>query len=290
LRRRVRNSQPFPLSDFRAILPALLTRYGKGKKETASLLERAEHLYRFGNRRRHTNKIGMEFEEIVEGEFLRGSPDAVGEDNERPQRLIRITRPLLFGKYPVTVGQFRKFVQATGYSACGDNWQKPGFAQTDNHPVVCVSYEDALAMAAWLTDTEGERYTLATEAEWEYACRSGTTTLHYGGDDLAWLRTHANVAQMHSGTTPVGRFPANPWGLHDMLGNCWEWVADWWAPDYYRNSPSDDPTGPTNGQYRVVRGGSWYFEEKHCRSGCRSLYDVSYRYNILGFRLCIRVV
>ncbi len=110
-------------------------------------------------------------------------------------------------------------------------------------------------MAEWLTKAERENYGLPTEAEWEYACRAGTTTLHYGGDDLAWLRTNANVAQMHKGTTPVGQFAANSWGLHDMLGNCWQWVADWYAP--YVAGAVVDPKGPDAGKERVIRGGAW---------------------------------
>jgi sulfatase modifying factor 1 len=290
LRRNTQNSRHFPLPEWRALQPALLARYGKKKSDTVALLERAESIYLFGNRQRHTNSIGMEFVEIVEGEFLMGSPEGVGADNEHPQHRVQITRPFLLGKNPVTVGQFRKFVQATGYAACGNEWQNPGFAQSDNHPVVNVSYEDAVAMAEWLTKIEKETYSLPTEAEWEYACRAGTTTLHYGGDDLAWLRTNANVAKMHKGTTPVGQFAANPWGLHDMLGNCWQWVADWYDDAYYRNSSAADPTGPTRGDCRVLRGGSWYDSVGYCRSGCRFKFVPSFRYYYASLRLCIRVV
>jgi sulfatase modifying factor 1 len=90
-------------------------------------------------------------------------------------------------------------------------------------------------MAAWLTKTDQENHSLPTEAEWEYACRAGTTTLHYAGDDLDWLKKNANCARLHGGTTPA-RYPPNPWGLHDMLGNCWEWVADWHDATHYRTA------------------------------------------------------
>jgi formylglycine-generating enzyme required for sulfatase activity len=132
-------------------------------------------------------------------------------------------------------------------------------------------------MAAWLTKTDQENHLLPTEAEWEYPCRVGTTTLHYAGDDLEWLEKNATCAQMHRGTTPVDRYLRNPWGLYDMLancwewvlGNCWEWVADRYDATYYRTASANDPTGPPQGSYRVFRGGSWWNPESDSRSGCR---------------------
>ena len=288
LRKNAAGDPHFPLAAWLAIQPALLARYGKSKSDTLALLERAERCYRYGNLQRHTNSLDMEFLEIVEGEYLMGSPDGVGSDDERPQHRVVITRPILVAKYPVTVGQWRKFVKASGYTACGDDWKSPGFQQADNHPVVHVSHDDAVAMAAWLTKTDRENHSLLTEAEWEYACRAGTTTLHYAGDDLEWLKKNANCAQMHGGTTPVDRYPPNPWGLHDMLGNCWEWVADWYDGKYDGTASANDPTGPAQESYRVLRGGSWWNPESGCRSGCRFFRVASHRYDDVGFRLCIR--
>ena len=163
------------------------------------------------------------------------------------------------------MGQFRRFVEATEYDAgdrcwtyenddmeerSGHDWSSPGYAQSDDHPVVCVSWEDVLAYASWLSSETGVLHRLPTEAEWEYACRAGTTTRWSFGDDesqlthYAWYRDNAwDVGERYAHA--VGRKLPNAWGLHDMHGNVWEWVQDWYDDEYYNSSPRVDPLGPT---------------------------------------------
>jgi formylglycine-generating enzyme required for sulfatase activity len=224
----------------------------------------------------------------------------------------------------VTVGQFRKFVEAEGYrtegerdgnggygfNAAGDKfeqkpeytWRNAGFPQTDDHPVVNVSWNDAVAFGEWLSRKEGTRYRLPTEAEWEYACRAGSTTRWYHGNDEDGLAQVGNVADATAKakfpnvgtigatdgyvfTAPVGRFQANGFGLYDMHGNVWEWCADWYDEKYYERSPSEDPAGPATGSFRVFRGGSWIDDAWGCRAAGRFGREPSIRYYYLGFRL-----
>ena len=257
--------------------------------------------------------------------------------DESPVHTVRITRPFHLGKHEVTVGQFRLFLARSGYvpesvrdgtGAYGYNpeysrarggqgeafqgrdlrysWAEPGFAQTEAHPVVNVTWNDAVAMADWLSRTEGRRYRLPTEAEWEYACRAGSRTRYSHGDDPQRLHEVANVfdadaavhwpwwagfalrgSDGHAFTAPVGQFKPNAWGLHDMMGNVWEWVADWHADDYYRSSPAADPQGPTEGTVKVRRGGSWHTWSLYNRCSYRNWNSPTTRYTLVGFRLLL---
>ena len=143
--------------------------------------------------------------------------------------------------------------------AQGVNWRRLAFAQTDDHPVVCVSWRDAVAFCNWLSEREGLAYRLPTEAQWEYAARAGSTTESCWGDDYDGIIDRAYVPfgwrVFDKPTAPVGLFTPNAFGLHDVVGNCWEWCEDWFAEDYYARSPSVDPTGPDTGSTRVLRGG-----------------------------------
>ena len=270
------------------------------------------------------NSFGMELQLIPAGEFDMGNRLTAEElavlfesnpedfENEFPRHRVGITKPFYLGKHEVTVGQFRKFIDGSGYrtNAKTDgeggfgwsereatfigrdpkyNWQETGFPQNDQHPVVNVSWNDAVAFCEWLTRKEGTRYRLPTEAEWEYACRAGTTSLFWHGDDPAELARIGNVAdgtakaRFSDWTTiterdgyvfsaPVGQFQPNPFGLYDMHGNVWEWCQDWYDADYYANSAHTDPQGPLSGFSRLARGGSWGFYVRHAR-GCRSPCD-----------------
>jgi formylglycine-generating enzyme required for sulfatase activity len=229
-------------------------------------------------------------------------------EDEYPQHPVRITRPFDMGTCEVTVGQFKQFVKAAGYLTDGEKggkgggtfkgsegvvckatvmqmkergetrftWRNPGFDQTDDHPVVNVSWHDAVAFCEWLSRKEGAEYRLPTEAQWEYACRAGTTTHYYNGDDPEALVRVANVADAalrkqfpqwdyplkgndgYAFTAPVGKFRPNRFGLHDMHGNVWEWCADWYDKHYYQLKVRDDPPGPRHGRLRCLRGGCWY--------------------------------
>ncbi len=244
------------------------------------------------------NSIGMKLSLIPSGEFIMGSREPVelvadygnrsGDlfQSEHPLHRVRITKPFYLGTYHVTRGQFRQFVNDTGYKTDVEkkakdlnehkSWRDAGFEQTDEHPVVCVSWNDAVAFCDWLSKKEGKTYRLPTEAEWEYACRAGTTTRYYNGDDPEGLANVANVADAtykakvpnaaawgikasdgYAFTSPVGRFKPNAFGLYDMHGNAIQWCADWYGGDYYEKSGVDDPKGPGMGSCRVCRGSCW---------------------------------
>jgi formylglycine-generating enzyme required for sulfatase activity len=288
------------------------------------------------------NSIGMKLILVPSGEFMMGSRESIDElvhaypdykyivehvKDEFPQHRVRITRPFYLGKFEVTVGQFARFVKETGYKtqaesdgtgAWGYNpalghcegrkpqysWRNPGFPQTDDHPVLNVTWNDAVAMCRWLSRKEGKTYRLPTEAQWEYACRAGTTTRYSNGDDPNRLAQIAKVtdAKGHASfpavqnleipkddsrafTAPVGSFPPNAFGLCDMHGNAWEWCADWYDPDYYSRSPVDDPQGPESGKRRVRRGGAWNSFPLWPRSSFRNINTPESRCVNLGFRM-----
>ena len=262
---------------------------------------------------------------IPPGEFLMGSTAeeqarfleeaqaakdqwAIGRiPSEGPQHRVRITRPFGLGRHEVTRGQFRRFVEETGYkteaeqdgkggwgSVDGKGVEDPrfvwsadlGFPQTDDHPVVNVSSNDATAFCQWLSKKQGVKYDLPTEAQWEYACRAGTTTFWHCGDSDTTLQAYVWFDVNSSGKThPAGQLKPNAWALYDMHGNVWEWCADRYAANYYAQSPPNDPSGPTTGSHRVRRGGSWVRHAGYCRSAIRLDISPDYRHDDLGFRL-----
>ena len=267
-------------------------------------------------------------------------------EREYPQHRVRITKPYYLGVYEVTVGDFRRFVSESRYKTEGEKdgkgswgydgkswkqkaeytWRNAGFTQkdehftqnNDEHPVVNVNWNDAVAFCKWLSKKEDRKYRLPTEAEWECACRAGSKTRHYYGDDAEGLASVGNVAdgmlkekvpkwmtieaiekdgfdiwttiEANDGyvfTSPVGKFKANAFGLYDMHGNVWEWCADWYGQDYYRNSAVDDPTGPTSSSKRVHRGGAWFGDARLCRSAYRG-WDTPVTSGInIGFRVAL---
>ncbi|HUT34193.1 MAG TPA: formylglycine-generating enzyme family protein [Planctomycetota bacterium] len=227
--------------------------------------------------------------------------------DEKPAHKVSISRAFWMGKHEVTVGQFRRFVEATGYKT--DAEKGPEFKQTDEHPVVCVSWNDAHAFVDWLNATDkakpaGSSYRLPTEAEWEYACRAGTSTWYQWGDDPDKGKGWCNAADLTTKrklpkltvfnwddgflyTAPVGSFKANALGLHDMHGNVSEWCQDWYGD--YKEGHQTDPTGPASGEHRVLRGGSWQYYP--CPGAVRSAYRTGLlpelRLVIAGFRLVL---
>lgn len=255
--------------------------------------------------------------------------------DEAPVHRVRITRPFFMGQHEVTVGQFRDFLRRSGYTPesmadgtggygynaaydpattqRGDafegrdpqySWQNPGFAQDDQHPVLNVTWNDAMALAHWLSEREGVTYRLPTEAEWEYACRAGSGTRYPGSDDPQallhlgntfdtdaarncprWAAFALSGSDGYAFTSPVGSFRANAFGLHDMLGNAWEWTADWHSDHYYAQSPADDPQGPAEGGVRVRRGGSWHTWSLYARCSYRNWNSPETRYTLVGMRL-----
>jgi formylglycine-generating enzyme required for sulfatase activity len=235
-----------------------------------------------------TNSIGMKLILIPDGEFLMGSDDAVGRKHR-----VHITRSFYLGRTEVTRGQFRRFVDEAGYRTEAekvvgesDTWQNPGFDQSDEDPVVNVSWNDAVAFCEWLSKKEGRTYRLPTEAEWEYACRAGTPTRYYFGNDPTKLKEYAWFqGNSEEKTHPVGQKYSNAWGLFDMHGNVWEWCRDEFAADYYQRSPTDDPHGPDGeSALRVWRGGSWLSRDPEVQAAIRVGRDPGSRSFAVGFR------
>ncbi len=252
-----------------------------------------------------TNSLGMKFNLIAAGKFRMGtSADEIkliteqtkeGDlvamvPSEGPDHDVEITRPFYLGTTEVTVGQFRLFVKANPNYDLGDpNWDKPAFTQTDEHPVVLVSWQNAEKFCNWLSDKEGKRYRLPTEAEWEYCCRAGKSGTRYcfGNEDAelpnyAWYHANNTI-----GTHPVGQKLPNAWGLYDMHGNVFEFCQDWRDGEYYKYSPVQDPQGPNTAENRVMRGGGWYLTEEHCRSAFHSWLQPHERRDCVGFRVAL---
>jgi formylglycine-generating enzyme required for sulfatase activity len=253
---------------------------------------------------------------------------------------VTVTKPFYLGRYAVTRGQFRRFVSAAGYRTEAEtgrlggwgydrasgkfkgptwdpktgkrtggartafSWKDPGFAQTDRHPVVNVSWNDARAFCRWLARRSGPKARLPSEAEWEHACRAGTTTRYFFGDDPEELAEYANVLdgtfrrhfprargaiKAEDGyvfTAPVGSFRPNPFGLFDMHGNVWQWCADCYEPDL-ADLGARDPLRLNKGSFaaRVLRGGSWDHPLSYCRAAYRHGLAPANRSCNAGFRV-----
>ena len=221
---------------------------------------------------------------VPAGSFLMGSPgtDANREAYEGPQHKVTLAKPFAVGKFEVTWRQFKAFVDETGYDAgnYGEN------AKIGTEPAVNISAVDAGAYAEWLSYKTSQEYRLLTEAEWEYAARAGTTT-PYPFPSFA-INKHANIEGTADGfeyQAPVGSFPSNKFGLHDMNGNVWEWIQDCWN-DTYANAPADGSAWLTgNCNRRVRRGGSWSKIPAYARSAGRDWATPAARSYVNGLRV-----
>jgi formylglycine-generating enzyme required for sulfatase activity len=198
---------------------------------------------------------------IPAGRFTMGSPpdEERRRGNEGPQHEVSV-QAFAIGRYPVTFAQYDHFCEVTRRAKPEDGGRGRG-----RQPVINVSCDDAEAYLAWLSEATGLPYRLPSEAEWEYACRAGTTTARYAEplDEIAWFRDNSRQS-----THPVGEKAANGWGLHDTLGNVWEWCADHWH-DSYEGAPSDGSAWIDDRAARVLRGGSWRVEARLCRAAYR---------------------
>ncbi len=286
----------------------------------------AKHL---GTQVETVNSVGQKMVLIPPGEFLMGSTDEQVEaalkaadeikadqptkdriqKNERPQHNVVITKPFLMSATEVTIGQFKKFAAAMSYqteaekaeiaakSAPGQpppkpipTYLKPGYVVADDSPAAAITWDDAVAYCKWLSDQEKTTYRLPTEAEWEYACRAGTTTQYSFGDDYNELPKYGWDNKNAGGKShPVGTLLPNGFGLFDMHGNLYERCGDYYDEKWHSVSALNDPNGPIAGSTRVIRGGNWSYNASLCRSAARYFNAPSLRYNHSGFR-CVRVL
>ena len=224
---------------------------------------------------RENPRDGLKYVWIPPGTFMMGcSPgDNECEKDEKPSHQVTISKGFWIGQTEVTVGAFKRFAAATERPMPDAPRFNKGWAN-DRMPIVNVTWNDAHDFCAWA----GAR--LPTEAEWEYAARGESTEARYGSiDEVAWYSVNSG-GQTH----PVGEKRANGFGLHDVLGNVWEWVNDWYDQNYYQNSASQDPSGPTGGQQRVLRGGAWVSVPWVVRVSFRSSYNPANRNYINGVR------
>ena len=268
--------------------------------------------------------VKMTFVLIPPGKFEMGAAKAFVEYvqsaiprppalDEVPLHVVTVSRPFYLAKTETTVEQFRRFVQATGYQTAaeqnkkarvwgkspngqlvlkeqpGAHWQNPGFSQTSQHPVTCVTWDDAQAFCRWLGGQLAAPVRLPTEAEWEHACRAGTNGPYYL-DRSPWGRggfmNSYNYNYSQPSSTPVGKFPPNPFGLYDMLGNVWELCEDTYQKDFYKRSPEVDPVCRDPGPAKTLRGSSWMRWVAASHVYIRISTDRT-GYNELGFRVVL---
>ena len=210
--------------------------------------------------------VKLELVLIPAGEFLMGSPDTDkdAQPDEKPQHRVRITKPFYLGKYLVTQEQWQ--------SVMGNN--PSFFFKGPKNPVEQVSWDDCQKFLGKLNAKSAAgagKFQLPSEAQWEYACRAGSKTRYSFGDDETRLGDYAWYDKNSDNKThSVGEKKPNAWGLYDMHGNVWQWCQDSWKDGYYKESPVDDPTGPTGGSNRVIRGGGWISPAWYCRSALRN--------------------
>jgi len=206
---------------------------------------------------------------------------------------VRITQAFYMSIYPVTKGQFAKFVEDRKYQTeaekAGESmtWRNPGFEQNEHDPVVMVTWNEAVKFCEWLSEKEKHPYRLPTEAEWEYACRAGTPTAYFFGNDPAMLHEYAwfgGDEEKKKQTHPIAGKQPNPWSLEDMCGNVRQWCRD--GMRTYTEKSEEDPTGPEmTGAERAIRGGDFNSPAKDCRSAARMQGKPSQRTNQIGFRV-----
>jgi len=247
-------------------------------------------------------EAGPELVVVPSGRFLQGAPndepqrEAWEASSESPQHETTIPKPFAIGRAAVTRGEFKAFVAATGHDA--GTLRIQSFPQDDSHPIVGVSWRDATAYVEWLALKTGKGYRLPSEAEWEYAARAGTTTPFWWGASITpeqanYDGTHVyeggGEAGVHRrGTVPATDFEPNPWGLHQVHGNVWEWCADKWQRGYWDKKDHLKASGGAqiNGNSgHVLRGGSWNDGPQFLRAASRSRLYADIRLAYYGFRV-----
>ncbi|MGA2621645.1 MAG: SUMF1/EgtB/PvdO family nonheme iron enzyme, partial [Thermoguttaceae bacterium] len=263
-----------------------------------------------------TNAIGMKLVLIPPGEFEMGSPKELIDEElktadgwykdhlpgEGPRHRVRITQPFYLGAYDVTQGEYERVMgtNPSEFSATGKGKDKVAGQDTTRFPVECVTWDEAVEFCRKLSEraeekAAGRRYRLPSEAQWEYACRAGSSGRYgfssgrsgvpkeYEEHELfgyGWFNGNSD-GMPHA----AGLKRPSAWGLYDMHGNVWQWCQDWYDKDYYTNTPTDDPAGPSGGSDRVGRGGSWINPARNCRSALRNDFEPGDRRGDLGFRV-----
>ena len=270
-----------------------------------------------------TNSLKMSFVKIPVGEFKQGSPASEpGRFTNETQHTVKITGSFWLAKTHVTVGQFAAFAKDSGHQTlaekqgwangswnigenkwnklAGGSWKNPGFEQTADHPVVCVTWQDANAFCDWLSVRENRKYRLPTEAEWEYCSRGGQATAFPWGNDPDAGRGRANGCDQVASnlftlfpaftwndgyvyTSPVMTFRTNAWGLHDMVGNALQWCGDRYGA--YPGGPVENPHGAVEGKERVLRGGSFVYGPRQSRCAFRGRNSPEFQNFYVGFRV-----
>jgi formylglycine-generating enzyme required for sulfatase activity len=290
--------------DFASTAPAP----SQGRAATSSATEAAASRKRLRDQFLDGSAEGPELVALPAGRFQMGSTADEREaalaagarkawlEREAPRHAVDIANPFAIGRHPVTVGQWRLFVLGTRWKgASGINWATPGFVQGDEHPVVGVTWHDAQLYVRWLSARTGKRYRLASEAEWEYACRAGTSTPFSFGDtirpdqanyDTRFAWDGAPLGVPRRGTTAAGSYPANAWDLCDMHGNVWEWVQDV-MHESFEGAPTDGSAWEQGGDQvrRVLRGGSWLYHPRYLRSAVRNGFAAKLSNDKVGFRV-----
>ncbi|UCD27742.1 MAG: formylglycine-generating enzyme family protein, partial [Planctomycetota bacterium] len=223
--------------------------------------------------------ITMDVVLIPAGTFTMGSPDGEGEDDEHPEHTVTISKDFYMGKFEVTIHQWMA-VMGTDIAT---------FTGNGNRAVESVTWNESQDFCNALSTWIGRTIRLPTEAEWEYACRAGSTTAYYFGDDRRQLKDYAwyasNTPEFQ--TEEVGQKQPNAFGLYDMHGNVWEWCKDWKVNDYYSVSPDTDPPGPDSDTLKVMRGGGWASFSDVCRSANRGGFGPGSEDYDVGFRVVV---
>jgi formylglycine-generating enzyme required for sulfatase activity len=252
---------------------------------------------------------------LPSGRFIQGAP---GPDAERfavPRHVVLIAHPIAMSADEITVGEFREFAAATHRESSGcftydgrwqfrpdAGWQAPGFEQGEMHPVTCVSWDDAQAYTRWLSQRSGHVYRLPSSSEWEFAARAGSTSLNPWGTAPEEACANANVADQSASqrfpgwtvfpctdqyvnTAPVGSFKPNAFGLHDLLGNVFEWVQDCWHDDYTHAPVDGSARQDGDCNERELRGGSWFSVPRYVDAAYRNRFEHGYRSSSIGFRV-----
>ena len=247
---------------------------------------------------------------VPAGSFMMGTPPDEEIATEREDQVrVSIARPFAVGRFAVTRGEFAAFVAAKGHKTDGGcyrfdgsewkrdadrNWRSPGFTLDDRHPVVCISWNDARAYAAWLSSSTGKSYRLLSEADREYVARAGSTTPFWWGTTISTDQANydGNIiyaggarGERRNGTVPVDSFAANPWGLYNVHGNVWEWTEDCWNEKNAGNPGDGSARDAGDCSVRVLRGGSWNNAPHSIRSAKRNRNPPASRDGYVGFRV-----